>query len=77
MNDKNLDQKIELLYKDLENRSGLSRKELEYRGLQLINWHLDKAEKGEKVGVLSRGENGKQYFCRPDLDLVEKIYQRR
>ncbi len=76
MNDNSLSAKIESLYSFLEKKTDLSREELEYRSLQLFGWHLDKAVGGDKVGILKK-EDGKWYLFKPDLDILEKIYQQQ
>ena len=63
----------EQIYRILEDRTRLSRDEIEYRGLQLLVWHIGKAIEGKKAGVLER-ENGKPYLCQPDLDVLRTIY---
>ena len=69
-----LDARIEDFYKRLEEKTSLSRQEIEYKSLQLLNWWLDKARAGDRIGVLKK-ENGKSYMYRPALDIFEESYQ--
>lgn len=76
MSDEELDKKIESYYASLEKRTGLSRREIEYRSLLFLNWSMDMAVEGGKIGV-RKSENGKSFFYRPNLDILEKIYQQQ
>ena len=74
MDQGNLVEKIDLAYKLLEKRTGLSKQEIEYKSLLYLQWTLNKAEDGYRI-VAWRKDNGSTSVVRPNLDILEKIYQ--
>ena len=75
MSQENLSEKIESFYRSLEVSTGLSKEEIEFRALSYLKWSMEKAHERYMIYAMRKNKDNGVTLRRPNLDILEKIYQ--